>query len=128
MGRKYGFSFSWKRATGISGAKHRISRKTGIPLTRSGRRKKVGRMAGCFVATATYGDKNQAEVRFLRRFRDEVLVKSLIGRLFVYLYYIVSPPVSIVISRISLFRFLSRLLLNKIIRVIEAATCLKKDG
>lgn len=53
MGRKFGFSFSWKRATGISGVKARLSRKIGIPLTRSGRQRKIGRMVtggGCLVA------------------------------------------------------------------------------
>jgi hypothetical protein len=44
MGRKFGFSFSWKRAIGASGAKGRFSRKLGIPLTRSGRQRKIGRM------------------------------------------------------------------------------------
>ena len=43
MNKKYGFSFSWKRALGISGFKNRISRKIGIPLTKSGREKKLGR-------------------------------------------------------------------------------------
>ena len=47
--RKYGFSFSRKRALGISSAKARISRKIGIPLTRSGRQRKMGRMMGCCV-------------------------------------------------------------------------------
>jgi hypothetical protein len=42
--RTYGFSFSWKRALGISAAKGRISRSIGVPLTRSGRRQKLGRM------------------------------------------------------------------------------------
>lgn len=46
---KFGFSFSWKRAVGISAAKARVSRATGIPLTRAGRQRKVGRMAGCMV-------------------------------------------------------------------------------
>ena len=44
--RKYGASFSWKRALGISGAKARFSRATGIPLTRSGRERKLGRNGG----------------------------------------------------------------------------------
>lgn len=44
MGKKYGFSFSWKRATGISSAKQRISRFTGIPLTKQGRQRKLGRI------------------------------------------------------------------------------------
>ena len=45
--RTYGFSFSWKRALGISGLKNRISRKIGIPLTRHGRQRKVGQLLGC---------------------------------------------------------------------------------
>lgn len=49
MGKKFGFSFSWKRATGLSAAKGRLSRKIGIPLTRSGRQRKLGRMAGCCI-------------------------------------------------------------------------------
>ncbi len=47
MGRKFGISFSWKRALGISGLKAKISRKIGIPLTRAGRQRKVGQMLGC---------------------------------------------------------------------------------
>lgn len=45
--RKFGFSFSWKRATGLSAAKGRLSRKLGVPLTQSGRQRKAGRMIGC---------------------------------------------------------------------------------
>jgi hypothetical protein len=49
MGRKFGFSFSWKRALGISAAKARLSRELGVPLTRSGRQRKAGRAMGCMV-------------------------------------------------------------------------------
>lgn len=49
MGKKYGFSFSPKRALGISAAKGKISRTTGIPLSRSGRQRKIGRAAGCLM-------------------------------------------------------------------------------
>jgi len=49
MGRKYGFSFSWKRAVGISAAKGKISRAIGIPLTRQGRQRKLGRAMGCVI-------------------------------------------------------------------------------
>ena len=44
--------FSWKRFVGISAAKSRISRTIGIPLTKSGRERKIGRMitgGGCLV-------------------------------------------------------------------------------
>ncbi len=40
--------FSWKRFTGISAAKARISRQIGVPLTRSGRQRKFGASMGCF--------------------------------------------------------------------------------
>ncbi|MFN3639341.1 MAG: hypothetical protein ACK4UK_00340 [Flavobacterium sp.] len=41
--------FSWKRFVGISKVKSNISRKTGIPLTKSGRNQKIGRTVskGC---------------------------------------------------------------------------------
>ena len=54
MGRRHGFSFSWKRATGVSAAKGRISREIGIPLTRSGRQRMVGRAFGCLVVIGVF--------------------------------------------------------------------------
>ena len=42
-----GFSFSWRRALGVSQAQARLSRKLGIPLSKSGRQKAVGRSLGC---------------------------------------------------------------------------------
>jgi len=50
--RSYGFSFSWRRALGISAAKGRLSRRIGIPLTRSGRERKAGRALGPAVLIA----------------------------------------------------------------------------
>lgn len=46
--------FSWKRALGVTKQKQRISRATGIPLTRSGRQRKVGKMmtGGCVTLPA----------------------------------------------------------------------------
>jgi hypothetical protein len=40
--------FSWRRFVGISAAKGRLSRRIGIPLTRSGRQRKFGAALGCF--------------------------------------------------------------------------------
>ncbi len=39
-----GLSFSWKRALGITAAKQRFARKTGIPTTRQGLERKIGGM------------------------------------------------------------------------------------
>lgn len=33
--------FSWKRATGVTAAKRKISKATGIPLTKQGRKQKI---------------------------------------------------------------------------------------
>ena len=37
-----GFSFSWKRLVGITQAKQKIARETGIPMTKSGMERKIG--------------------------------------------------------------------------------------
>ena len=50
--------FSWKRAVRVTRAKSRISRATGIPLTKSGRQRKVGRAVtggGCLVPLLLVG-------------------------------------------------------------------------
>jgi hypothetical protein len=41
-----GLSFSWKRALGVTKAKRRVSKATGIPLSRGGRRMKLGKWLG----------------------------------------------------------------------------------
>jgi hypothetical protein len=45
--------FSWKRLTGVTKIKQKISRKTGVPLTKSGRQRKLGGMIykgkGCLI-------------------------------------------------------------------------------
>ena len=42
---KYGFSFSWKRALGITSAKQKFARETGIPTTKNGLERKLGASA-----------------------------------------------------------------------------------
>lgn len=38
-----GVSFSWKRALGISQAKQKFARSTGIPTTKAGMERKIGK-------------------------------------------------------------------------------------
>lgn len=38
-----GLTFSWKRALGVTQAKQQIARKTGIPTSKSGLERKVGK-------------------------------------------------------------------------------------
>lgn len=49
---------------------------------------------GCYVATAVYGSYDSPEVKVLRRYRDEVMVKSGPARAFIRTYYLVSPPMA----------------------------------
>ena len=54
--KKFGFSFSWKRALGLSAMKGKASRKIGIPLTRQGRERKVG---GCLLGLFGLGRRKR---------------------------------------------------------------------
>ena len=47
-----GLTFSWKRATGATAAKRKIARAAGIPTTKAGRQRKIGKMVtggGCLL-------------------------------------------------------------------------------
>ncbi|MDE6086658.1 MAG: hypothetical protein K2G40_09705 [Muribaculaceae bacterium] len=48
-----GLSFSLKRAVGITAAKQKVARKTGIPMTKQGLERKVGKA----VISALFGKK-----------------------------------------------------------------------
>ena len=43
MSDKFGLSWSWKRAIGLSGLRCKISRIIGIPTTRAGLERRIGR-------------------------------------------------------------------------------------
>lgn len=49
---------------------------------------------GCFIATAAYGSKFEPHVATLRQFRDQVLLPTPLGWLFVKAYYAISPPIA----------------------------------
>ncbi len=49
--------FSWKRAAGLTKAKQKLSKKSGIPLTKSGRQRKMGKAlsgGGCLLYVLTF--------------------------------------------------------------------------
>ncbi len=47
--------------------------------------------SGCYIATAVYGSYDCPQVWTLRRYRDNTLEKSWHGRLFIRIYYAISP-------------------------------------
>ncbi len=53
MGNRGGFS--WKRLLGVSRAKSKLSRTIGIPLTKSGRQRKLGNMMGGCMLPVIFG-------------------------------------------------------------------------
>ncbi|MBS1949310.1 MAG: hypothetical protein JST47_16245 [Bacteroidetes bacterium] len=49
---------------------------------------------GCFIATSVYGSHEAVEVQKFYTFRDEVLSKTFAGRIFIKIYYSISPAIA----------------------------------
>jgi len=69
----------------------------------------------CFIATAAYGSYLDPHVDALRHFRDNVLLHSTAGTLFVDCYYRHSPPIAAFISKHNSLRFCTRLALTPLV-------------
>ena len=65
---------------------------------------------GCYIATMVYGNCNSQEVILLRKFRDDKLSKTLIGKCFINFYYKYSPNF--------VRKFKSNRLVNKIVKKV----------
>lgn len=50
--------------------------------------------SGCYIASVCYGSPESKEVVKFKNYRDEVLLKSFHGRIFVKIYYLISPQVA----------------------------------
>ena len=75
---------------------------------------------GCYVATAVYGSYDCPEVWTLRRFRDKVLAKTWYGRLFIHLYYAVSPTAVKLFGDCEWFQSFFRDRLDKMVSGLQA--------
>lgn len=69
----------------------------------------------CFIATAVYGSYDAPQVVGLRRFRDEKLMSYSIGRLFIAVYYQLSPPLAQWLKNSPHFAKPVRLILDKLV-------------
>ena len=67
--------------------------------------------AYCFIATATYGSASESHVLVFRKFRDLILEKYSLGRLFVKAYYQHSPRIAAFIQDSPGWRLVFRVLL-----------------
>lgn len=78
--------------------------------------------SGCYVATCVYGSYNVGEVWVLRRFRDDCLAESAVGRAFIRFYYAVSPTLVRWFGKRRWFVSLNKKVLDRFVR------CLKRRG
>lgn len=75
--------------------------------------------AGCYVATAVYGSYDCPEVWTLRRFRDNTLASTFLGRLFILLYYAISPTLVKWFGDSNWFKMMWKPVLDKMIRKLN---------
>ncbi len=75
----------------------------------------TGVSGGCYVATAVYGSYDCPQVWVLRRYRDNILSRSWGGRLFVKVYYAVSPTLVRLFGKMAWFRNMWRRRLDQMV-------------
>lgn len=77
------------------------------------------RPSKCFVATAACGGGEQAEVMALRRYRNRVLKRSAHGRMLVWAYERISPPVAWMVAHHEGLAACVRWLVVRLVRLQE---------
>jgi len=78
-----------------------------------------GSGGGCYIATCVYGSYDCPEVWTLRRFRDSKLSDSWLGRLFIRIYYAVSPKIVELFGNKKWFNGLWKPVLNTLVRKLQ---------
>ncbi len=79
----------------------------------------VKKKNGCYVATCVYGSYDCPEVRVLRRYRDNTLDNNFLGRLFVKVYYALSPTLVKLFGKQKWFVGACKVVLNKIVNILQ---------
>lgn len=87
---------------------------------RGGSRHSRGRRGGCYVATCVYGSYDCPEVWTLRRFRDEKLASTWYGRLFIKIYYALSPIAVKLFGGFKWFHSMFKPMLDKLVSKLSS--------
>lgn len=74
---------------------------------------------GCYVATCVYGSYDCPPVWTLRRFRDNILSNSVLGRLFIKVYYATSPTAVRLFGNQKWFHALFKAPLDKLVKKLQ---------
>lgn len=80
---------------------------------------KTNKKEGCYIATAVYGSYDASEVLVLREFRDTVLKKSCLGRLFIKVYYALSPGIACKLKDNTFINEKVKAILNGLVKQIK---------
>lgn len=89
-----------------------VSEKVGAPIN-------TNKNEGCFIATAATGSYDHPKVITLRKFRDNVLLTNSLGKIFVKLYYKISPSIANKIANSNLLkRLVMKIIVNPAVKII----------
>lgn len=76
--------------------------------------------AGCYIATSVYGSYECPQVWTLRRFRDYILLKKWYGKIFVKIYYTISPYLVKLFGNFAWFQNFWKRKLDKLISYLQS--------
>lgn len=76
--------------------------------------------SGCFIATAVYGSYDAPEVLLLQRFKNNYLLDSWVGKVFIKFYYTFSPFVVILLDKVTLLKPPIKLMLTGLVKIIAS--------
>ena len=74
---------------------------------------------GCYVATCIYGSYDCPEVWTLRRYRDNTLGSTWYGRLFIRIYYAISPSIVKLFGKTNWFKNMWKGTLDKMVKTLQ---------
>ncbi len=73
----------------------------------------------CYIATLVFQSYEAPQVKVLRKFRDEILLKSHYGRKFVDYYYSIGPKIISYLKNKSFINFLIRIILSIVVYIFN---------
>ena len=73
----------------------------------------------CYIATTVYGNPDAWQVEKLRQYRDDVLMEYYIGRIFIRIYYFISPYFINIFKNVRPLNYAFRKLLDTVVNKIK---------